>query len=243
LNINEFFGRTYVINLKRRTDRRALAEAELAISGIDPARVEFVEAHDCPEHAHYGCTRSHRELLRRVSAGPHERVLVLEDDFKALTLQELIDNGFAAYPNSPVLGAFKSVLEGRGNLAERFDVLSEFLPADFDVIYLAAGYAEPPLARVNAHVIRCGAMLTTSTYGITRDFASVWTDKVDALCDAGGVNHPGPIDSTFGLFARDHRYYVFQPRLAYQRAILSDITGWTEIYLCSMTDPIHEGMV
>jgi hypothetical protein len=243
MNINAFFQKVFIINLPRRTDRRALAEAELAISGIDPALVEWVDGVDIPERAHAGCTSSHRNILRRVADGPWERVLILEDDFKVLALDDLVSNGFAAYPNSPVLAAFKSVLDGRGNLAERFDCLSEFVPADADVLYIAAGYAEPPIARVNKHVLRCGAMFTTSTYGITRDFAKTWTRKTDEWAARHTEPFGHPIDSIFGAYSHDHNYYVFQPRLAFQRGVRSDITGETNSYITNMTDNRHEAML
>jgi hypothetical protein len=243
MNINAFFQKVFIVNLPRRTDRRALAEAELAISGIDPALVEWVDGVDIPERAHAGCTSSHRNILRRVADGPWERVLILEDDFKVLTYADLVENGFAAYSPSPVLDSFKSVLDGRGNLAERFDYLSEFVPADADVLYIAAGYAEPPIARVNKHVLRCGAMFTTSTYGITRDFAKTWTRKTDEWAARHTEPFGHPIDSIFGAYSHDHNYYVFQPRLAFQRGVRSDITGQNTSYLMSMTDSAHENLL
>jgi hypothetical protein len=240
MSINEYFGRVFCINLKRRTDRRELAEQELAVSGIDPSLVEWVAGFDCPEDGHYGCSKSHRDLLRRVADGPWEQVLVLEDDFKVLTLDDLVSNGFAAYSPSPVLETFKSVLNGRGNLNMRFSYLIPFLPETFDVLYLAGGYGEPPISRFNKHVLRVGFMQTTGTYGITRAFARTWTEKIDARF---GKGHPGPIDNTFGSLSHDHLYYCFQPRLAYQRATPSDITGECNSYICSQTDAVHENMV
>lgn len=240
MSINEYFQRVFIINLRRRTDRRALAEAELAASGIDPAIVEWVEAFDNPTNGHAGCTRSHRDLIRRISTGPWDRVLVLEDDFKVLTLDDLVSNGFAAYKPSPVLDAFKSVLNGRGNLNMRFTALIPFLPETFDVLYLAAGYGEPPISRYNQHVLRVGFMQTTGTYGITRDFSKIWTEKIDS---ANGDNHPGPIDNTFGSLSHDHLYYCLQPRLAYQRSSPSDITGQCNSYLMSGTDGYHENLI
>lgn len=235
MNINQFFQRVFVISLPRRTDRRALCEAELAASGILPSMIEWVDGVDCPEEAHKGCTLSHRNLLRRIAGSRWNRVLILEDDFKVITMNDLIDNKFL--PEYQVYQTFTSVLQGKGNLAERFGYLSKFLPRQWDMVYLAAGYADAPISRYNQHVIRCGKMFTTSSYGITREFARVWTDKVDARF---GSLHPGPIDSTLGLFAHEHSYYVFQPRLAYQRDSKSDITGEANAYLMSMTDPVHE---
>jgi GR25 family glycosyltransferase involved in LPS biosynthesis len=238
--INSYFQRTYIINLRRRADRRAVAFTELAASGIDPFQLEWVEGCDNPENGHAGCSKSHRDLIRRIANGPYERVLVLEDDFKVLTLQDLVENGFAAYSPSPVLDTFKSVLNGKGNLNERFSYLIPFLPESWDVLYLQAGYGEPPISRFNKHVLRVGFMQTTGAYGITRDFAKRWTQIVD---ERNGDNHPGPIDNLFGSMSHDHLYYCLQPRLAFQRQSPSDITGENNSYICSGTDPIHENML
>lgn len=242
MTINEFFQRVFVINLKRRTDRRALAESELAASGIEPSLVEWVDAFDDSENGHRGCTRTHRELIRRIADGPWERALVLEDDFKVLALDDLLENGFGNYSPSPVMDTFKSVLNGRGNLNMRFSSLIPFLPEHWDVLYLAAGYGENPISRYNKHVLRVGLMLTTSTYGITRDFARIWTEKSDEFLGTDYVKF-WPIDNLFGAWSRDHLYYCLQPRLAFQRGVASDITGQSNSYLCSMTDSFHENLL
>lgn len=236
MSINEFFGRVYVINLKRRPDRRSLCFQELAVSGIDLFLIEWVEGFDDPENGNRGCTRSHRDLIRRIATGPHERVLVLEDDFKTITMDDLLNNGFREYPGK-VMETFRSVLDGRGNLNERFTALIPFLPETFSVLYLAAGYGEPPISRYNEHVLRVGFMQTTGTYGITREFAQRWTEIVD---ERNGDNYPGPIDNLFGSMAHDHLYYCLQPRLAFQRASKSDLNGQEHSYLLSMTDPVAE---
>jgi hypothetical protein len=120
---------------------------------------------------------------------------------------------------------------------ERFDYLVEFLPTDWDLVYLGAGYGGPPISRANKHVIRCGDMMTTSSYGITRGCARKIFEAVD------GKAPYGPPDSLLSTFSRRFKFYVFQPRLMIQRPGKSDLTNRVDNYLFSMTDPTHEGMV
>lgn len=241
-SLESFFDKIFIINLARRHDRWAECVDELAWHNIPLSAVERVEGFDHPTSGHAGCTRSHRELIRRIADGPWNRVLVLEDDFQVVTLDLLRQHGFR--PGSKVRETFCSILCGDGNLSNRFKALSLYLPYEWDVLYLGAGYGEPPISRVNKHVIRCGFMQTTSSYGITKEFAKIWTEKVDAA--VGGPEpdrHPGPIDNVFGSMAKDHLYYVFQPRLLCQRKSKSDLDGETNSRINSMTDPNHENMV
>jgi hypothetical protein len=82
-------------------------------------------------------------------------------------------------------------------------------------------------------------MQTTSSYGITRRFARKWTNMVGDDLD----KHPGAIDNLFGSFAKENRYYVLQPRLTYQIASQSDLTGRNNSYLMSMCDPTQESLI
>lgn len=240
--IEAFFDRIFIMNLARRPDRWTDSVNELRESGISPSNVERFGAYDHPENGHQGCTRSHRVLIRNIADGPWGRVLVLEDDFQVITLEVLKSSGFR--PGSKVWETFSSILAGGGNLNDRFEAMAPYLPREWDVLYLGAGYGEPPISRLNEHVIRCGFMQTTSSYGITKEFAKTWTEKVDA--SVGGPNlerHPGPIDNVFGSMSKDHLYYVFQPRLLCQRKSKSDLDGETNSRINSMTDPVHESMV
>ena len=244
MSIETFFDKIFVINLARRTDRWQQCLEEFERFKI--TKFERFEGYPHPTDGHHGCTRAHRELLRKIAAGSWERILVLEDDFHVLTLPDLTENGFIR--ESEVV---KTFLSAPGGFHRRFDYMVSLVPSDGDVIYLGGGYGEPPIARVHKHVVRCGFMLTTSSYGITKRFARVWTDGVDAAVRSAAMEqgvdllevHPGPIDNTFGSFAHAHNYYVFQPRLMIQRPGFSDLTEKPERYLLSMTDPAHEGMV
>jgi hypothetical protein len=228
--LNEFFDKIYVINLARRGDR--MAEFNSEFKDLNATRFE---GFDHPTNGHCGCTRSHRMLLREIANGDAERVLVFEDDTSAITFDVLKSHGFN--PDSKVWKNHCAIFGGYGSLDERFSYLSKFIPDKWDVLYLGAGYGEPPISRYNHHVIRCGFMQTTSSYGITKEFAKIWSDKVDASMGSDDLEkHPGPIDNVFGSMAKDHLYYVLQPRLMYQRKSPSDLTGETHSYLFSMTD-------
>lgn len=239
MKLTDFFDRAYVINLRRRSDRmQQFCEEVDSHFGVPSGFIRRWDAFDNPKHGHSGCTRSHRELLRYICSSGLERVLVFEDDCAAVTKDVLHAAGFRPEGNS-VWNTHCRILNGNGTLNERF--MGQWVPADWDVLYLGGGYGEPPLERINPWVIRCGFMQTTSSYGITREFAQRWTEEVNK---GGGLDHhPGPIDNVFGSMAHSNRYYVLQPRLTYQRESVSDITGQKNSYLMSMTDPAHENMV
>lgn len=237
--LEQHFDACFCINLDRRTDRWSECLSEIKSNfGVVDSWVERWSGYNHPTSGHAGCSRSHRELLRYVVKEGYNRVLVLEDDFAVITLDRLREAKFT--PTSEVWETFCRINRGMGTLNERFGALSYFIPDDYDVLYLGAGYGENPISRVSKHVIRCGFMQTTSSYGITGKFAKKWTEMVDAQTDGDLEKHPGPIDNLFGSFSRESRYYVFQPRLMYQRNSMSDITGREECYLYSMTDPRHE---
>lgn len=232
--INKYFNRVFLINLERRKDRLADSVRELGANDIE---AHLFPAFDNPANGHAGCTRSHRMLIREIADGPWSRVLVLEDDIAAVTKSRLLVSGFKAHQS--VWKTHCSVMNGLGTMSERFGALIPFLPDKWDVLYLGAGYGEPPISRHNEHVIRCAGMKTTGCYGITKEFAQKWTERVGPDLD----KHPGCIDDVFSAMARDFLFYVLQPRLAFQRKSPSDITGEENSYLYSMTDPTHEQMV
>lgn len=248
--LEQHFDACYCINLTARKDRWEESLQEIKTNfGTPDGFVKRWSGYHHPTHGHSGCTRSHRELLRHVAREGYRRVLVLEDDFAVITLDRLKEKGFK--PGYQVWDTFCRINNGQGNLNQRFGALSYFIPDFYDVLYLGAGYGENPISRLNKHVIRCGFMQTTGSYGITGHFAKIWSDKIDKSVGATPEmseeeilsRHPGPIDNVFGSLSHDHAYYVLQPRLMYQRESMSNITDRTECYLYSMTDPAHESQV
>src|ERR1039458_3755418 len=147
MQFDQYVNKVFCLNLDRRTDRWEECLKEFERCGITQyERISgYVHTADTKQrNGHIGCTRSHRLLLRRIAESDWARVLVLEDDFqaiKALTFQA------------------------------DFAMLHDFVPLDFDILYIGGSYGTVPLARINAHVIKVDRVHTTSSYIITRDFA------------------------------------------------------------------------
>lgn len=237
MKLTDYFQRIYLINLKRREDRLLESIKEFHENGIE--NYTIFEAYDNPSNGHAGCTRSHRMLLREIADGPHDRVLILEDDFAAVNLMRLRLAGFKE--GNPVWDTFMSLNNGTGDLNQRFNCLTPWLPSEWDCLYLGGSFKENPISRLNKHVIRCGGMLTTSSYGITREFAKKWTAEADA---EGDLDHfIGPIDLFFSKLSHANRFYVVQPRLIFQRQSVSDLDGGNHSRLFDMTDSAHESKV
>lgn len=262
MTINSYFDKVFVINLDRRTDRLAQAQAEAAKYGIEFERHPGVEVeYDTgrvytPEEVaarvaqyglkldgipqkpwgQFGTTQAHRMLIRKIVDGPWKRALILEDDFYVLVSSdkpEWFNAGPAPHP-----------------FQERFDYLVKHVPDDWDILYLGGGYGGKPLARINAHCVRADLMLTTSSYGITKSYATLWSDRVDSAETASGnwngvryMSYPGAIDCLLSTWAKEFKHYVIQPRMIIQRPDYSDATQRQESYLFSMTDGNHEAMV
>jgi hypothetical protein len=87
-----------------------------------------------------------------------------------------------------------------------------------------------PQARRSPHVIRIGRMLTTSSFGITHQFAR----KV-----APYMSGVGPVDNLFGGFQRENECYCVDPTLFIQRKSFSDLRDRTEDYIGAMQDMNH----
>lgn len=86
--IQDFFERTYIINLPARADRRQqmAAELERVQMPLAPGKVEFFPAvrpeaaHAFPNQGVLGCFLSHLAILKQARQAGLSSVLVLEDD-------------------------------------------------------------------------------------------------------------------------------------------------------------------
>jgi hypothetical protein len=241
MKLTDFFDKIFVINLKRRPDRWAECIEEFLLAKIPLHAVERWEAIDNPLNGSEAGARSHRALMRHIAASGYKNVLILEDDFAAITKPILSANGFT--PDSRVMQTYCSVMDGTGTFAERFSFLLGWLPPHWELIYLAGGYAEKPFGRVNEHFLRVGKMKCCSSYAVTGDFARRFTAWLDEKTGGDLTYGLGQADDVLGLFSEQAIYLCLQPRLLYQRKSKSDLTGLTDSYLMSMTDPAHENMV
>lgn len=209
--LEDFFnGQIFLINLAKRRDRLKECLENFHTFGIKQyERFEAIGGlcdEDGRPNGNRGCTASHRAILDRIITERVPRALILEDDFEFT----------------------------RGDAMRCFAQWAEEVPADWDFLYLGGHYGEDPLARVSPHVIRCGRMLTTSSYGITLPMAQKLAPSISGI---------GPIDSLYGGFHREAKTYIFSPRLMIQRPSFSDLQDREMDNSACMLDTRHEETV
>lgn len=240
-SLEEFFGTTLVINLDRRPDRLALAEAELGQLHFDT--FERVAGIDTPEDGYIGSGETHRLIWRRIAAGEFGlRALIFEDDFTTLGAADLREAGYK--PADPTMRIFMSapwrpIFDALPHLSisERFDYLAPFIPADWDVLYLGGGYAAPP-ERVNEHVLRSRGMLGVFAYAMTKTAARAITRALD---DRLGAAPAGAADMAINTFANAQAHYVLSPRLFIEApGVLNDNCREVRDFPHSLVDSSHE---
>lgn len=189
ITVNNFFDKVIWIGSVHRPDRAAALLSQLAQFKIS---AEKFEAHWKPiDHnrqpsGNLGCTSSHRGVLELIAHHGWNRTLILEDDAR------FIDDNF------PI----------------EFADTIRYIPDDWSMLYIGGHYGEMPQARVNAHCIRVGRMLTTHAYAVTKEFAR----KV-----APHISGVGPIDSLYGQWNLSEVCYCLDPRLIIQGAGYSDL--------------------
>jgi len=241
MNAEQLFDAIFLINLPHRQDRWTECMEELAIAKIPQRLVSRWEPDYDPNNCMAAGARTHRRLMRYIAKRDFHRVLILEDDFCAITKKVLVDAGFK--PEQEVWKTHCSILDGNGTFVQRFAAMQKYLPAKWDILYLAAGYGEPPISRFNQHVIRCGRMKCTSTFMTNSAMAKKWTEWIDDVTQGDVTKGFGACDDVLAIKSHDWDYYCLQPRLLFQRASWSDTTKQAISYLYSMTDPVHESMV
>ncbi len=206
ITLNSFFDKVLWIGSVHRPDRAELMEAQFARFKIKAERFEAVWKpidHLGKPNGNLGCTSSHRGVLDLICRRRWDKTLVLEDD------AQFVDDSWP----------------------EQFDAMVPEVPDDWQFFFLGAGYAEDPIARVSGSVIRAGALMTTSSYGIRLTMARRMAPHISGI---------GPIDSLYHQWQRKYPTYIFSPRLMVQRP------GWSDLQECesnnamSMLDRAHE---
>jgi len=201
-NLETYFDRVVVVNLKRRADRMEQFNAEIAkgwpfktpevFEAIDGDRLPLPERWNQGGGA-FGCLQSHRQILERAIADGVDRLLVLEDDL-------ILCDGFA-----------KKV--------------REFLlkvPGNWDGLMIGGQHAggKEPLD-VRPGVVRCLNGQRTHAYavrgGFMRELYRIWTE--------GQTEANGHADWLMGPRHPHWHVYAPDPFLAGQRRDKSDING------------------
>ncbi len=217
--IGDYFGSVCCINLDRRPDRWAQAQAEFERCEIDRyTRIAAIDNRDGVA----GCAASHRELWRQIATGDFgERVLVFEDDFQFLTREDLLGAGYLA--DSGPVQIFDSC--AGTTLAERFAAILPYIPTRWDLLYLGGFYTSLANVRLNEHVIRSAGMFDLHAYGISHEYARRITMLLDSVMPRNRIGVP--IDEVLDCQARCPEViaYTLSPRLFIQRpGVLSDIS-------------------
>ena len=208
--IEEYFGTIFVLYLPRRTDRTEHVKGVLARLGIPEGNVFWFPGVDRPldhegrPNGNLGCTSGHRAILDTIIEQELPRALIFEDD---------VDVAFTDPQQAQI--AHNNPNRGlRVNPQIWFQEMLPFIPSKWDMLYLGGHYGETPVARVNGRIIKIGRMLTTSSYGITLDFAKRLAPNIQGI---------GPIDTLYGGFHRANDCFCTDPRLFIQYTNQSDL--------------------
>ena len=206
-----------------REDRRDHISSQSKKHGIcfDMFDAHSGVLHDGKLSGNAGCTASHRGVLE-IIAQRFGQWLILEDDF------EVVEPGKWNYDHDARRHG------GRKPFHDQWAEIEPDIPENWDMRYLGGHFAEPPIARVNKHIVKIGRMFTTSSYGITAEFARKIAPYIFGV---------GPIDTLYGQFHRVNDCFIVDPRLMVQYTNKSDLSGEEVNNAIAMLDPRHISMV
>ena len=217
--MNDYFDQIICINRESRTDRWANFQKLVKECGIQVTRFRAHEGTlpDGSFNGNYGCTSSHRGVLELICHHGWKRTLVFEDDAEVVERGRYGDHAINRLP-----------------VMQQWAAIKPELPDKWDMLFLGGHYGSPPQSRLSPHIIRINTMLTTSSYGISLDFARKITPHIFGN---------GPIDALYTGFQPENLCYCVQPRLFVQYANESDLQHQHADNGPCMLDPNHENMV
>lgn len=217
--INSNFDMIYCLNLKRRQDRwsrcvnifnsHGLKVTRFgAIDGniLNPNVLEQIKRENKSNVSHYpghvGCNLSHLSILRHAKAQHYNNIMILEDDVE---LHPQFNSKFKSY--------------------------FEQLPADWTMCYLGGNYlnidkksglttstpSKPQGPMIANNIRRCKNLFTTTAYCMNKKGIDMYCQELEKN------NCMLAVDECYSRLQSIYNVYIFEPRLVYQRAGVSDI--------------------
>lgn len=195
------FEKVFVINLKKREDRKQFMMEELKKLNIHEDLVEYFPAFD---HTGFdnvskraaGCSKSHMFVWKKAFKQKYKSVLILEDDLKftveADEFHSLINELYTKYPS--------------------FDVCN--------LAYLGSG------KKLCNNFFNSNGIQTASAYIINPIymntlFDEMWSSVVNLM--DGKNYHDNAIDQVWKKYQRQNDNWLLMKRIAYQRKCFSSI--------------------
>jgi hypothetical protein len=201
----------YYINLEHRTDRREQFLNEMKLLGVPDSKIVRIDGVYTKDCGAIGCGYSHIKALTAFIESGHKNCIIFEDDFK-ITL----DINYATY-------LLRTIFEKN---------------IQFDLFMLAGNIHKAESTNILA-IYKAHKVLTTSSYIITREFASVlkelWLQHMPLLEEEYKTSENKPkeycIDVVWTKIQPRNRCYIFIPKIGKQRKSYSDIENIVTDYL------------
>ena len=194
--LNDYFGKIYCINLKKRPDRWRLSEKEFKKHSLVVERYDAIDGNNFNstsklKSGEIGCILSHLNILKKSQKENINKILITEDD-----------------------------VEFSDNLNKTFFDYQKELP-DWDMLYFGANHAlcnhyenNPPI-KVTEHVYRVIHAYSAHAYAVNKSCYQYLIDSIE--------NMEHPLDVIYSKIQRKLEVYLFRPHLAWQRPSYSDI--------------------
>lgn len=193
MNINDFFPDKVCVNLDRRPERWAQAQARYAIHQFNSVR-RFPaldgQLLDVPPHwdssaGAYGCLQSHLSIVREARHRGQSSILILEDD---------------------------AVFDAAFN--DRFSRYIRQLPSDWDMLFFGGLHVYVRPQRVSDNITRLTSTYSTFAYALKQ---TVYDEFIEL-----NSRSLEPVDKTNAILQKKYNCYCFMPHLAWVEENYSD---------------------
>lgn len=181
--LEQFFdGNLFVINLKKRNDRRIHFYKEMKMIGV--TNVERFDAIDAgEENGNHGCSASHRAVLQLIVSRGLRKAFIFEDD---ATVRDQFRDSF----NQEIAPVIREI------------------PEDFDMMYLSGHYGSEPRGWHSRNIILMGQMKTTTSYGVTLKSAQELIDLIPVGTGDSIDNLYSHYNETRRCYISEPRFFV-----------------------------------